>query len=189
MSNSTVTFDAIAQSQASKEVTANAYFDAASPATLFGRRQSTTSGLTWGYYGGNVTKSDGTQTTIANGTLSLTPSTTNYVVAQKSDGVVSVSTATTNWNDTANYWRLYSVVAGASTITSYTDEREIGRMTGLGTGLVFGVSQQLRGAHFLSHDVATALICWLLSLSLYLIVKRVLARRQLDRPHRQEANA
>ncbi len=32
-------------------------------------------------------------------------------------------------------------------------------------------------------------MCWLLSLGLYLIVKRVLIRRQLDRPHRQEANA
>jgi membrane-associated PAP2 superfamily phosphatase len=28
-------------------------------------------------------------------------------------------------------------------------------------GLVFGISQQLRGAHFLSHDLATAWICWM----------------------------
>jgi membrane-associated PAP2 superfamily phosphatase len=49
---------------------------------------------------------------------------------------------------------------------------------------VFGIGQQLRGAHFLSHDVATALICWLLSLGLYLVV-----RRQLDRSTRQEAVA
>lgn len=62
--------------------------------------------------------------------------------------------------------------------------RWAGLWIGLGTGLVFGISQQLRGAHFLSHDVATALICWLLSLGLY-----VLIRRQLDRPNRQEANA
>lgn len=47
---------------------------------------------------------------------------------------------------------------------------------GLGSGLVFGIGQQLRGAHFLSHDIATALICWLLSLGLFLAVKRVLAR-------------
>lgn len=62
--------------------------------------------------------------------------------------------------------------------------RWTGLWIGLGTGLVFGISQQLRGAHFLSHDIATALICWLLSLGLY-----VLIHRQLDRPHRQEANA
>ncbi|MBH1492087.1 phosphatase PAP2 family protein [Stenotrophomonas muris] len=67
--------------------------------------------------------------------------------------------------------------------------RWAGLWIGLGTGLVFGIGQQLRGAHFLSHDVATALICWLLSLGLYLIVKGILIRRQLDRPNRQEANA
>ncbi len=35
-----------------------------------------------------------------------------------------------------------------------------GLAAGLGLGLLFGVSQQLRGAHFLSHDLWTATICW-----------------------------
>lgn len=35
-----------------------------------------------------------------------------------------------------------------------------GLAAGLGAGLLFGISQQLRGAHFLSHDVAAAAICW-----------------------------
>lgn len=141
MANSSTNIDGIISSQASKEVTANAFFDAVSPATLYGRRASQCSGLTWGYYGGNVTKSDGTLGQINNGTLSLTASTTNYIVAAKSDGAVSFSTTTTAWNDTANYWRLYSVVAGTATVTSYTDEREIGRMTGVGTGLVAPVTK------------------------------------------------
>lgn len=130
MANSTTNIDTIAQSQASKEVTANAFFDAASQATTYGRRASTSSGLTWGYYGGNVTRSDGTLVQVANGTLSLTANQTNYIVAAKATGAVSVSTATTNWNDTANYWRLYSVVAGAATVTSWTDLREMGRIAG-----------------------------------------------------------
>jgi len=141
MADSTTNLDSIIHGSGSQDAQANAIFDAASPATLYGRQASTTSGTNWGYFGGNVTKSDGTQTTIANGSLSLTVSSTNYIVAQKSDGVVSASVATTNWNDTANYWRLYSVVVGASSITSYTDEREIGRMTGLGTGLVAPVTK------------------------------------------------
>lgn len=132
MANSTTNIDLISQSQASKEVTANAYFDAASPATLYGRRESTCSGLTWGYYGGAPTLSGGTLGSIANGTLTLTASTTNYIVALKSTGAVSNSTATTNWNDTANYWRLYSAVTGTATVTSYSDVREIGKMTGGG---------------------------------------------------------
>lgn len=117
MSNSTATFDPIVQSQASKEVTANAFFDAASPATSFGRRQSTTSGLTWGYYGATVTV-DGALTQIANSTVALTASTTNYVEATRA-GVVSKNTT----GFTAGSIPLYTVVTGAATVTSYTDYR------------------------------------------------------------------
>lgn len=38
--------------------------------------------------------------------------------------------------------------------------RFAGLFLGLSMGLVFGVAQQLRGAHFLSHDLWTAAICW-----------------------------
>lgn len=39
---------------------------------------------------------------------------------------------------------------------------------GLALGLTFGLSQQLRGAHFLSHDLWTATICWAASAGLSL---------------------
>lgn len=118
MSNSTITFDAIIQAQASKEVTANALFDALSPASLYGRRQSTSSGLTWGYYGGNVLV-NGVLTQIANGTLTLTANLTNYVEAEPTTGAVSSNTTAF----TAGRTPLYTVVAGASTVSSYTDHR------------------------------------------------------------------
>src|SRR5690606_20913955 len=35
---------------------------------------------------------------------------------------------------------------------------------GLGLGLTFGIAQQLRGAHFLSHDLWAAAICWAVAL-------------------------
>ena len=38
--------------------------------------------------------------------------------------------------------------------------RRIGLAVGLGAGLLFGISQQLRGAHFASHDLWAAMICW-----------------------------
>lgn len=38
---------------------------------------------------------------------------------------------------------------------------------GLTTGILFGGAQQLRGAHFLSHDVWTLLICWYCAVFLY----------------------
>lgn len=117
MADSTTHLDTISASQGSKEVTANAFFDAASTAALFGRRASTTSALTWGYYGG-VMLVDGVLTTISNGTVALTASTTNYVEATRA-GVVSKNTT----GFTAGQIPLYTVVTGGSTVSSYTDHR------------------------------------------------------------------
>lgn len=40
--------------------------------------------------------------------------------------------------------------------------------TALSAGILFGFVQQLRGAHFISHDLATVTLCWFYSLGLYL---------------------
>lgn len=49
--------------------------------------------------------------------------------------------------------------------------RPQGRWWGLASalviGLVFGIAQQLRGAHFLSHDLWALMVCWLVALSLH----------------------
>ncbi len=119
MASSTTNLDLIAQSQSSKEVTANALFDAGSPATLFGRRASLCSGLKWFYYGG-VMLVDGVLTTISNNAaaLALTASTTNYIEATRA-GVVSKNTV----GFTGRSIPLYTVVTGTSSVTSYTDNR------------------------------------------------------------------
>jgi hypothetical protein len=118
MSNSTTLLDTISSSQASKEVTANALFDAASPATLYGRHASATANLTWGYYGGYLNIA-GTPTAVANGTKTLTNGATNYIEAQPTTGNVSVNTS----GFTAANIPLYSVVTAGNLITSYTDLR------------------------------------------------------------------
>lgn len=135
MAGSTSNLDLISSSQASKEVTANALFDASSPATLYGRRASTTSALTWGFYGGMIDIA-GAITAIANGTVALTASITNYIVASRATGAVSASTTTTNWNNSTGYIRLYSIVAGASSVTSYTDFRTTLHTQLVGDGLI-----------------------------------------------------
>jgi len=119
MASSTTHLDLIAQAQSSKEVTANALFDAGSPATLFGRRASLCSGLNWFYYGG-VMMVDGVLTTISNNAaaLALTASTTNYIEATRA-GVVSRNTVGFSGGSTP----LYTAVTGASSVTSYTDQR------------------------------------------------------------------
>lgn len=47
-------------------------------------------------------------------------------------------------------------------------QARLGIYIGLGLGLTLGFVQQLRGAHFVSHDIATAAICWLVATSVYL---------------------
>ncbi len=46
--------------------------------------------------------------------------------------------------------------------------RWLGLAGALLAGLVFGIAQQIRGAHFISHDLWTLAICWFFSLTLYL---------------------
>lgn len=119
MSSSTSLLDLLVQSQASKEVTANALFNSGSPATLFSRRESLCSGLNWYYYGGYMVV-DGVLTPIANNAspLVLTASNNNYIEATRA-GVVSTNTS----GFTPGRIPLYLAVTGTSTVTSYTDYR------------------------------------------------------------------
>lgn len=48
--------------------------------------------------------------------------------------------------------------------------RWLGLAVPLLAGLVLGFAQQIRGAHFISHDVWTLAICWFTSLGLYIFV-------------------
>ena len=116
MSNSSPTFDALVQSQASKEITVNAFFDAASPATLYGRRQSTTTALYWGYYGGNVLI-NGVLTQIANGVITMAGSATNYLQANPSTGAVTVNTS----GFTAGFIPLYTIAVSYTHLTLPTN--------------------------------------------------------------------
>ncbi|WP_368566205.1 phosphatase PAP2 family protein [Pseudoxanthomonas sp. UTMC 1351] len=50
--------------------------------------------------------------------------------------------------------------------------RWLGLAIGVIAGLVFGVAQQLRGAHFLSHDLWTIAVCWITALTVHLIAQR-----------------
>src|SRR5262245_46173527 len=120
MANSDNPLDQIEVGQSQPAVLANELFDAMSPAALFGRRNRTTTGLTWGYYGGRYLGLD-----IAHGTVLLPASQgTVYIVANKGTGVVSQSTSSTNWDDTDNYIQLYIATTGSASITAWDDYRE-----------------------------------------------------------------
>jgi hypothetical protein len=117
MSSSTSKFDQLSTSQAGKEVRINQLLDSMSPASLGGRRESTTTGLAWGYYGGQIVV-NGNPTDIANGTVALTASSTNYVQITQAGTIVVGTTRD------PRYAPLYTVVTTVSGVTSYTDERD-----------------------------------------------------------------
>lgn len=47
--------------------------------------------------------------------------------------------------------------------------RFFGLVAGIFLGFAFGMSQQIRGAHFPSHDLVTLVICWYAAMALYLV--------------------
>lgn len=47
------------------------------------------------------------------------------------------------------------------------DWRRWGLAAGVAMGTAFAFSQELRGAHFLSHDLTTIMVCWSVSLFMY----------------------
>lgn len=118
MSDLDSNLDLIESAQLQPATTANELYNAMSLGAIFGRRADACAGLTFGYYGGRI---DGA--TVANGTVSATASNTNYVVVNRTTYAVTISTATTNWNDSANYGRMYKLTAGSGTITDYEDHR------------------------------------------------------------------
>jgi len=117
-STSHLASDDIAQGEGAQDLTANALFDAASPAMTGARRMSQTSGINFAQFGGKV-RIAGVISQIANASLSLTPSVTNYVEMHPDTGAMSKNTT----GFTAGYLPLYTLVVGASSITSYADHR------------------------------------------------------------------
>jgi hypothetical protein len=114
----TTTLQQLTASQANKEVAVNRNFETLSALGVYGKKQSTSAGLTWGYYGGRWSGFS-----VADGTHTLTNASDNYIVAKRSDGVTSVSTATTNWTNTTDYARCYKVTTAGSVVTATEDHR------------------------------------------------------------------
>jgi hypothetical protein len=162
MAGSTTILDTISVSQAQKEVTANALFDAASAAMLFGRRASTSSGLTWGYYGGPIraSGSPGGLTQIPNGELELDASSTCFKEVD-SEGVVSFNTSGFTPGNTP----LYEITTNADGVVSYIDWRittlgqdgAVSSVNGAAGDVVLGAEDILAsdaGGYYTASDVA-----------------------------------
>lgn len=108
----------MSSSQANANVVFNEAMETHAHTELFGKRHPATTGLTWAFYGGRWGG-----TSVADGTVTLTGSATNYVVAARSNGAVSTSTGTTNWNNTQAYARLYKLTTSSTAVTATEDHR------------------------------------------------------------------
>lgn len=86
----------------------------------FSNNASTTTGLTYGYFGG-LTRADNAVVAVSDGTVALTASSTNYVELDAVSGTVSRNTV----GFTAGRIPMAQVVTGGSTITSITDKRAV----------------------------------------------------------------
>jgi hypothetical protein len=134
----TILQDILAAANWNLRVTEN--FRSVSPAGLYGINPATTTGLTLGYLGGEFNG-----VTVANGTVVLTASTTNYVVAHRTTGAVTAATTTTNWLNSSTYLQLYQFVASTSTFTIATtsDKRQAFGSAGSGSS-VAGADKQIQ---------------------------------------------
>lgn len=143
----------VAAAQVSAEVPINENFTNLLWAELYARNPLTTTGLTWGYVGGQW-PINGLPTTIANGTVALTASSTNYVGLSQAGTVVNTVT-------TRNplHVPLFTVVTGASSITSYTDTRNAKELQqqayGIGTQAMADANQTLTQALALCDSLVT----------------------------------
>lgn len=106
------------EGSASPEVPMNDALVCLEWAAVYGYRASTSSGLTWGYYGGRWGGN-----LQSDGTFALADNNITYIVAKRSDGVTSASTSDTNWNDTDNYARVYRVTTAGGLVTAANDHR------------------------------------------------------------------
>lgn len=119
MSDSTSNLDTLPVGGSSQETRVNDLADALSPVAAFGRRASTTSALNWGYYGTARYYINATATPAANGTRSLTASSTRFVSLSRALALTEVATAFD-----ADKLALAKVVTSASAQTSYEDHRD-----------------------------------------------------------------
>lgn len=118
MSDSSSPFGTVSTSQLNQTSKANALFDACSPVTIYAKNAATTAGLMLGYHGGKLSI-NGVVTVIADNSVGLTASVTNYVEANPATGAVSKNTTAY----TPGYWRVGRAVTGTASITTWYDDR------------------------------------------------------------------
>lgn len=103
---------------ASPEVQMNENFVVLDWATVYGKNSVTTTGLTWGYFGGRW----GGFLVTAD-TLTLADGADNFVVIAAATGAITVESPAANWNNQVDYRRVYKLTTVAGAVTVIEDHR------------------------------------------------------------------
>lgn len=103
---------------ASPEVPMNDGLYTLESGAVYGNRPSTTTGLTWGYYGGRWGGFS-----IVNSVIALTNSADNYNVVARATGLPTCVASAVNWNNTIDYGRVYKISTANSVVASTQDHR------------------------------------------------------------------
>jgi hypothetical protein len=111
------TLQQLTSSQSSPEVPINENMETLSAAGIYGKRQPTSSGLSWGHYGGFYNGN-----TVADDVLTLDDNADNYVVVNRATGIVTSSTTDTNSVD-PDYAKLYKVTTAGGVVSATLDQR------------------------------------------------------------------
>lgn len=96
----------------------NAALDILEHQEVYGIDPTTTAGLDWGYLGGRWGGF-----AVATDVLTLDDDDENYIVVQRSTGVISASNSTTNWNNLGSYARVFHVTMTGGVPTAIVDHR------------------------------------------------------------------
>lgn len=143
--------------QASAEVLVNRMAETLEHQAVYGLKHSTTTGLSWGYYGGRWGGFS-----ITDDVLTLTDDDDNYIVVAIATGVISVATASTNWDNDTDYVRVYKITAADGVVTAVEDHRagpggvHGGAGGGGGGGAVTSWKTVVRAASTTAGTLATA---------------------------------
>jgi len=122
MSDLTTKITQISASQSRKEETANANFGSVSIASWLGKLPAST-GVTWHYTGIDRWPINGTMTSLANGSLALTVSSTRYLALSRALAVSDNATAFP-----ADKLALYELTTSGSAVTGELDHRNVKHM-------------------------------------------------------------
>lgn len=128
MSDSSTPLGNIAINNINQTAHANALFDAVYSTAIFAINRFATSGTNLVLHGGKLCI-NGVITPVADTSVSLSTSTTTYIMASPQTGAISTNTS----GYTAGYWRIGRAVTGTSSITTWYDDRALnfGKQTSL----------------------------------------------------------